>query len=180
MSLDSAPHAEADSLALRNYHLIHKLYVLLDASDRQVLDQFGLIGSQYRLLMNLDQTRGQRLTTLSSRLLLSKSTTSRIIDQLETMGWVKRIEDPSDRRAQGVVLTPMGSEKRVTVSAMHLEQLSQSLADIPNQDLETLELLLQRVSQSLSDMPLEVHDILGPTGEIPESGQSKEVKLQPT
>jgi len=159
MSQVSVPLTDGNSPTLRNYHLIHKLYVLLDASDRQVLDRFGLIGSQFRLLMNLDPIAGQRLTTLSTRLLLSKSTISRIIDQLEAMGWVKRVDDPNDRRAQRVILTPLGSEQRAMISAVHLKQLSLSLADIPLDQLEQLELLLRRVSQCLSDVPLETSDV---------------------
>ncbi len=46
------------------------------------------------------------MTVLGERLMLSKSTITRIVDQLEERSWVRRIPDPVDRRAQDVILTP--------------------------------------------------------------------------
>lgn len=100
----------ASALITQQYQMIHDIYVLLDDGDRRVLQPFGLTMPQYRVLQCLGEEHGQRLTTLSERLLRAKSTITRIIDQLERDGLVIRMSDDDDRRAQRVVLTPEGAE----------------------------------------------------------------------
>lgn len=100
----------ASNLIMQQYAMIHDIYVLLDDGDRRVLQPFGLSMPQYRMLQCLGEEHGQRLTTLSERLLRAKSTITRIVDQLEQNGLVLRLSDDDDRRAQRVVLTPQGAE----------------------------------------------------------------------
>jgi DNA-binding MarR family transcriptional regulator len=166
------------SLSLRNYHLIHELFVLLEAHDRQILGRYGLIGSQYRLLMNLDRNPGLRLTELSERLLLSKSTVSRIVDQLEAMDWVARIKDPRDRRAQSVVLTRLGYEKRAAISKAHMLSLAERLQCITAPEMGQLIELLGKISAGLSSVPLDCDDPPSSPGAMAIQARSKEVQSQ--
>ncbi len=131
------------------YQLIQELYVLLDDYDRHVLSGFGLNASQYRLLMLLDRDEPQRLTTLSERLLLSKSTVSRSIDQLESVGWVQRAVDPADRRAQHVVLTRLGVERRKAIASAHREGLEAVAGVLAAREQEQLQRLLNRLRSAL-------------------------------
>ena len=87
------------------YRLIHDVYVLLDYGDRLVLDSFGLTPTEFRLLNLIDPDTGQRLTTLSDRLLRSKSQVTRVVDSLEDKDLVKSKNDLDERHAQKVVLT---------------------------------------------------------------------------
>jgi DNA-binding MarR family transcriptional regulator len=160
----SVSQPEDGSLSLRNYHLIHDLYVLLEAYDREILGRFGIIASHYRLLINLAESPGQRLTELSERMLLSKSTISRIVDQLETFGWVSRVDDPHDRRAQSIMLTPLGYERQAEISRVHLQSLMTCLKCISQPELEHLESLLRRISSGLSSIPLDCEEELSPPG----------------
>lgn len=141
--------AEHDRAPLLMYHLIHEIYVLSDACDRQLLSQYGLTISQYRLLSLLHNEKGQRLTKLSERLLLSKSTITRIVDQLEHLGWVSRIPDPEDRRAQRVVITSTGAEHRAILQAAHRRSLEQRLQSLPPSKSQQLIILLSQLSEGL-------------------------------
>lgn len=113
----------ASTEILHQYKMIHDIYVMLDDGDRRVLRPFGLTIPQYRVLQSLDETDGQRLTTLSERLLRAKSTITRIIDQLEHDGLVARTSDDDDRRAQRVVLTPAGGELLYSARVAHEKAL---------------------------------------------------------
>lgn len=113
----------ASTEILHQYKMIHDIYVMLDDGDRRVLRPFGLTIPQYRVLQSLDDTDGQRLTTLSERLLRAKSTITRIIDQLERDGLVARTSDDDDRRAQRVVLTPEGTALLESARVAHEEAL---------------------------------------------------------
>ena len=180
MSSVSVSQPEDGSLSLRNYHLIHELYVLLEAYDREILSRFGIIASQYRLLMKLAERPGQRLTELSEQMLLSKSTVSRIVDQLEIIGWVNRIDDPADRRAQSVVLTPLGYERQAEISRIHLQSLVKRLKCISQPELEHLESLLRRFSSGLSSIPMDCDEEHSTPGGLTSGVPPKEVKAQST
>ncbi len=108
----------------QQYHMLHKIYVLLDDGDRRILRPFGLNLTQYRVLSFLDSKEGHRLTTLSDRLLRAKSTITRIVDQLEIDGLVRRLSDAEDRRAQRVVLTDAGVDLRDRVHAAHEQMVA--------------------------------------------------------
>ena len=56
---------------------------------------------------NLD-LQGTRLTDLASRAAMSKQSMAQIIDECEAINLVRRIPDPSDRRAKLVAFTPTG------------------------------------------------------------------------
>jgi len=101
--------SSATSACLRQYYLIHDIFVMLDDGDRRLFNRFGISLPQYRVLKLLDLEDGQRLTSLSDTLLRAKSTITRIIDQLERDGLVQRTSDEEDRRAQRVILTPTGA-----------------------------------------------------------------------
>lgn len=138
MSFDDFDLDHIPSNAHRLYRLIHDLYVVIDAGDRDVLEPFGLTPSQYRVLVLLDANYGQRLITLSDRLLVARSTITRLIDQMEDAGWVHRIDDPSDRRAQHVALTPMGLALRNQAYAAHEHSIEDRMGVLGERDQQRL------------------------------------------
>jgi DNA-binding MarR family transcriptional regulator len=129
--------------------MIHEVFVLSDACDRLVLEKYGLNTSQYRLLTLLHQENGQRMTSLSECLMVSKSTITRIVDQLEHFGWVRRIADSYDRRAQCVILTPDGSKQRAIISAAHMQSLDERMQCLEGLEQEHLEALLDKLCDGL-------------------------------
>ncbi len=133
----------------RIYRLFHDLYVLLDAGDREVLQPFGLTSSQYTLLTLLDTDQGQRLTTLSDRLLVARSTITRLVDQLEAAGLVHRVIDPADRRAQRVALSLAGEKLVTLAAAAHQLSLGQRLNGLPESEQRALMDLLVKVRSGL-------------------------------
>lgn len=133
----------------KQYRLIHDIYVLLDDGDRRVLGSFGLTTSEYAVLMLLEGENEQRLTTLSERLLKAKSTVTRIVDHLEEAGLVARADDPHDRRAQRVTLTPRGRAYQARAHAAHVDSLSQRMAVLTTSEQEQLQALLQKLRTGL-------------------------------
>lgn len=132
------------------YRLIHDVYVLLDNGDSAVLRQFGLTATQMSVLRQLEQGEGCRLTTLSKRVMRSKSAITRIIDSLEEKGLVARVGDPDDRRAQRVVLTGEGREFRDGVSRQHLQSLAQRFEVLEEGEQQALTGLLKKLREGLA------------------------------
>ena len=138
-----------DTSVYEHYRLIHDIYVLLDDGDQRVLSRFNLSNSQYNVLNLLDAEQGQRLTTLSDRLLCARSTITRIIDQLEQDGLVRRIDDADDRRAQRVVLTTEGEVRLKQVRLSHENSLARRMSDLSAADHQQLHRLLMRLRDGL-------------------------------
>lgn len=77
---------------------------------------------------NLD-LQGTRLTDLALRAAMSKQSMAQIIDECETMNLVRRVADPSDRRAKLVAFTPTGLRLMKVVRAA----LSSAESEMANQ-----------------------------------------------
>src|SRR5688500_2463771 len=134
MPYDDLDLTQVPSLAHRSYRLIIDLFLLLMTGDRLLLEEFNLTNSQYRVLTLLDESRGQRLTVLSERMLVTRSTITRLIDQMEAAGWIKRVDDPEDRRAQQVTLTPSGLLLRDRAYAAHEASLLERFSRITEEN----------------------------------------------
>jgi DNA-binding MarR family transcriptional regulator len=131
------------------HRLVHDIYVFLDGGDALVLQEFDLSQTQYRALMLLSADEGKTQTTLSDELLRNRSTATRLIDQLEARGLVKRLNDPTDRRTLSVVLTPQGVLLRDQARRAHLDSLQRRFSMFSQQELLVLTDLLVRLRDGL-------------------------------
>ncbi len=129
--------------------MFHDIYVLLDDGDRRVLRAFNLSPSQFAVLVLLDGESGWRLTDLSERLLVDKSTITRIVDRLESAGLVRREADPDDRRVQRVVLTGQGQETRDRARAAHERSIERRMGALDTDEQRQLLALLTRLRDGL-------------------------------
>ncbi|MCX7791670.1 MAG: MarR family transcriptional regulator [Chloroflexaceae bacterium] len=129
--------------------MFHDIYVLLDDGDRQVLRAFNLSPSQFAVLLLLDGEAGWRLTDLSERLLVDKSTITRIVDRLESAGLVRREADPDDRRVQRVVLTGEGQQTRDRARAAHELSIERRMGALDADEQRELLRLLTRLRDGL-------------------------------
>lgn len=132
------------------YRLIHDMYVLLDYGDRLILDKFALTPTQFRLLNLIDPQTGLRLTTLSDRLLRSKSQVTRVVDSLEASSLVQRSIDRQDRRAQKVVLTKSGQTLREKINKEHKQSLEARLGVLGPQEQQALIAMFDKLKHGMA------------------------------
>lgn len=90
------------------------------------LDQHGLAGQRFEVLLRLIRTPGRRLrmTDLAAQTTLSASGLTRVIDRLVTEGLVERATCPSDRRGSYAVLTSAGEARVLAAVPDHLGQVT--------------------------------------------------------
>ena len=69
----------------------------------------GLQPAHQAVLTHL-RVAGTRLTELAQRASMSKQAMGQLIDEVERLGYVERVSDPSDGRAKIVRFTPAGLE----------------------------------------------------------------------
>ena len=90
---------------------------------------------------------------LCEQMLISPSHASRTIDKAETMGFVRRVPDPMDRRAQLVTLTEAGI-KVVSEFSPHLRDVLGRIIyrTFTAAEIETLVELLGRLARAAGDL----------------------------
>ena len=89
---------------------LHAHATLLRRLDAELEAEHGLPVSSYEVLMNVADAEGERLRMhdIASRVLLSRSGLTRLVDRLERLGYVRREACPEDARGAFAVLTPEG------------------------------------------------------------------------
>lgn len=92
--------------------LISKVYHKLMINLQKVFSEAGVEVTpvQAMLLFYLQKKDGSNLTEISSGLMLENPTVTGLIDRLEKLGYVKRTDDPDDRRVYLICLTKKGNK----------------------------------------------------------------------
>ena len=103
----------------------------------------GFSMQQFFMLMQLHH-RGQcGITDLSERMEISNAAASQQVDKLFQLGLITRVEDPNDRRAKQITLSPKGSEllnASINERYRWIEELS---ANLNAEELQTVGAALQ-------------------------------------
>jgi DNA-binding MarR family transcriptional regulator len=92
-----------------------------------------------------------RVSTLADLLNVDFSTVTRKVHQLEQMGLLQRSDDPEDKRAVRLALTPDGTEIVERIMAARRRWLDNLLGDFDGQDVATFADLLQRFAGALDE-----------------------------
>jgi DNA-binding MarR family transcriptional regulator len=92
------------------------------------LDAVGLSPAKFQALDALVRAgKPLALSELAGCLKCVRSNVTQLADRLETDGLVKRVDDPSDRRAIHAIVTPLG-EERHAAGAAAISDLQRDLA----------------------------------------------------
>jgi DNA-binding MarR family transcriptional regulator len=89
---------------------------------------------------------------------------TRQVQQLEKTGYLTRVPDPNDRRAQRIELTPAGRDAVDRVREASCRGMSVALADWSPEDLEQLATLCHRL---VDDFFEHAEDEIDLTPEVP-------------
>jgi DNA-binding MarR family transcriptional regulator len=92
-----------------------------------------------------------RVTDLARDLGLDPSTISRHLDAVEVRGWVRRLSDPTDRRATLVTASKDGERVVARLEAERRRVLASVLAEWDQTDRDTLFDLTERFASDLTD-----------------------------
>ncbi|MFT6581130.1 MAG: DNA-binding MarR family transcriptional regulator [Alphaproteobacteria bacterium] len=104
--------------------------------------RYGLTRSQWRVLVHLVRAEGIIQSGLAEILEIERMTLGRLIDRLESAGWVERRPDEKDRRVRRLYLTatarPTLDGMMQIVTDMHDEALNGLSDDDKNRLMESL------------------------------------------
>jgi DNA-binding MarR family transcriptional regulator len=120
---------------------------LVPRIDRDVERAVGLPLAWYDVLLELAYAPDRRLTMtdLGARAVLSRTRVSRIVDELEAEGLVRRVENPQDRRSAFAALTEDGHARYREAAPHYLKAIEERFAAaLSDSQLRTLASALNR------------------------------------
>ena len=102
----------------------------LEARLEAALGEAGLSGAKFSVLSELVRSGDAlSLSELASRLSCVRSNMTQLVDRLEADGLVRRVADPTDRRAVKAQITDEG-QRRQADGARRVDALEQDLATL--------------------------------------------------
>jgi len=129
--------------------LIHDLARLLRRNfDRRVQD-LGLTQAQWRAIVHLSRGEGMTQSALADSLDVQPITLARLIDRMESAGWVERRSHPLDRRATQLYLTDKSQPILAEMYTRANATLNEAVAGIAAGSQRELIESLQRIKRNL-------------------------------
>lgn len=106
-----------------NNRLFFRLFHASNIYERKAQKELGFSAIQGALLGALSSTDGggMPLSDLVEHLSVSRQNLDGVLKRLEKLGYVERVEDPSNRRVRMVLLTPSGQDAWDALFARSLE-----------------------------------------------------------
>jgi len=149
-----SPNVQKAESAL--HELIRTLGLLVRV-QQTYFARFGLSGSQWGLLRNLQRAeeeglKGLRLPDLSERLLIRPPSVTGLVDRLERAGLVVREGSRTDLRAKQVALTPKGRELVQHAMDVQETQFDAGLGVLSQAEVTEFHRLLSRFRQHLETL----------------------------
>jgi MarR family transcriptional regulator for hemolysin len=117
----------------------------------QSAEASGLTRAQWHLIAAVARNPGATQRIIAEALEVREITAGRLIDRLCDEGYLRRDENPSDRRAYCVYLTPIAQpvlDKLDELAKLHEAAI---FAGFGGEDLERLDALLDAIARNLSD-----------------------------
>jgi MarR family transcriptional regulator for hemolysin len=113
-------------------------------------ERSGLTRAKWTLIAAVARNPGATQRTIAEALEVREITAGRLIDRLCNEGYLKRRENPSDRRAYCVYLTPAAQPLLDRLEEIAKSREAEIFAELEVEDLEKLDALLDVISRNLS------------------------------
>jgi len=109
----------------------------------------GLTVGEARTLFYVWRNPGQRQAVLADLMYVEPMTLVGYLDALQKAGLIRRLPDPKDKRAKLIELMPAADPVLDRIGAALQAVRTQALENIPDDDQQVLERLLQTMKDSL-------------------------------
>ncbi len=112
----------------------------------------GLPHVWFEVLVRLARSEGGRLAmgALAADIALTSGGITRLIDRIGVAGYVERRPCPADRRVTHAVITSQGRDVLNRAAVVHARNLREMFSDFDEQELSSLDALLDRLREAAS------------------------------
>jgi DNA-binding MarR family transcriptional regulator len=112
----------------------------------------GLSMPQFGILMHLYYRSSCGISHLSEHLDVSAPAASQLVDRLVQHGLVERIEDPIDRRAKQLTLTPKGRELIETGLTLRTRWVDELIMSLKPEDYNQVAATLSKLTEAVREL----------------------------
>ncbi|MDB2439591.1 MarR family transcriptional regulator [Hellea sp.] len=130
--------------------LIHDVAHLLRHDIDRRLAPHNLTRVKWLALGVIDQNHPMTQAELATEMELGNATIGRLVDRLEERGFVKRIQDPVDRRSYKLSPTESAHELLEKLESTALEFRTEALEPLSKSEITTLHQTIIKLKDSLS------------------------------
>jgi DNA-binding MarR family transcriptional regulator len=117
-------------------------------ADLEAAGVGSLLDYDVLYMLYLAPERRRRLSELADGALISRSGLTRLVDRLESRGWLKRESCPDDRRGLFAVLTDAGLEEMRRIWEVYSRGIATYFAaHISPEELETIRTVFTRIAE---------------------------------
>ena len=132
--------------------LIHDVARLMRTMHDRRMAPLGLTRSQWWVINHLYFHEGISQTELAGLLDIEKATLGRLLDRMETKGWVRRQQDENDKRTKRVFVGEKALEKLQVMRDLAAMTRDESMRSLSAEERDTLRVTLQRMRDDLSEI----------------------------
>ena len=118
--------------------------------DRRAQDA-GITRAMWSVLAYLRWSNGVKQAELAAKMDIKPITLARHVDRLEADGLVERRDDPEDRRAKRLFLTPAATPQLEAMKKVGQKVHKQAMSGISPEDQETALRVLQKMRENLTE-----------------------------
>lgn len=129
-------------------HLAKRFSQVVAGVMTDVLAPHGLTSSQWGVMVAIVREPGTDQRRVAERQGIDANSASRLIDELEQLGLVRRVASPTDRRSNQLELTAAGKRLRAKAMVPVLTAQDDALACLDDTEKATLLNLLTRVVEA--------------------------------
>lgn len=119
------------------------------AKAQELLGRLGLHPGQEMLLFQLWGADGLTHSEIAAQCDITPATVSKMVDKMETAGYIQRRPDAADQRVSRLYLTPAGRDLRAAVDAAWKELEEASIAHLTLEERLLLRRLLAQMAANL-------------------------------
>lgn len=117
--------------------------------SQRLFRPYGLTAAQYNVLNVLaPESTGMSQRELSDHLVVDRSNVTGLLDRMEKAGWVRRADDPKDRRVYRVTLTPAGRKLWTKVEPRYRSVVDQVMRGVTQKQMAECIDLLDRLAEA--------------------------------
>lgn len=143
---------EASRTQVRTTYLLSQAWFALRNRVDGALKQHGVTGMQFTLLSVLAGRDDLSSAQLSRRFYITPQAMGQVLTTLEDAGWIRRTEDPANRRILRVTLTRAGHDLVRACDAEMREIEEDAFSGIASRDLAALRATLETIVGHLREV----------------------------
>ncbi|QEM67329.1 MarR family transcriptional regulator [Geobacter sp. FeAm09] len=112
---------------------------------------YGITSEQWSILSKLVDYHGISQRELSTITEKDPNNITKLLDQLEKKGWVKRADHPTDRRSYVLLVTELGDQLARQLKPLDQQLFVELTTSLTNDEVEVFKKILYQINQGLSD-----------------------------